>query len=158
MIDEKTVNLTTGRQPERMLPEEIRSLIEDTITGFCGDCGIEGSEDGDACESCIMNRFSDYIIPKSSVMFDGKRIWIPDDTRFRFIYSDGSIFEYSLKVIDITHVELRRTDGNEDDRKYGVLTLHVNQLESMIRDPEATAEVRTGYEKQDWKPIREAIG
>lgn len=153
-MEDKVINLTTSRQPERMLPKDRRTEVENLITEFCGAlCTDEEVEDDG--RSCALQRFSDWLIPKACMLWDGRRLWIPDETRMRFTYSDGSTFTYVVGVIDVTHVELCRIDGSADDRKYGQTVLHTAQFESMVSDPKACVEV---LEDRGWTPLKAAVG
>lgn len=160
---EKAINSFTSKQPEKMLSKEWRSDIENLITKFCGAfCPDNLAED--TCKNCVLQRFSDWLVPKAFIVWDEKLLWvpdekrirflwIPDETRMRFTYPDGSTFTYIVGVIDVTHVELNRIDGSTDDKKYGHIVLHVNQLESMIQDTKAKVEILT---YSGWTPLEEA--
>lgn len=152
-MEDKVINLTTSRQPERMLPEDRRTEVENLITEFCGAfCADTATED--TCRNCILQRFSDWLTPKAFIRLNAReRLWIPDGMRIRFTYPGGSTFTYIVGVIDVTHVELGRIDGSADDRKYGQTVLHTAQLESMVSDPKACVEV---LEDRGWTPLEEA--
>ena len=159
-MENKVINLTTSRQPERMLSKDRRTEVENLITEFCGAFCAE-VETEDTCRSCTLQRFSDWLVPKAFVLRSvGKRLWIPDGTRMRFTYPDGSVFTYVVDVIDVTHVELSRIDGNADnwnrtmDWKYGQVVLHTAQFEAMVSDPNAEVEVLAD---RGWMPLEEAI-
>ena len=152
-MESKVINLTTSRQPERMLSKEWRSDIEDLITEFCNAVCTDAEGD-DYGRACALQRFSDWLVPKAFIFWNGKRLWIPDGTKMRFTYSDGSAFTYVVGVIDVTHVELSRIDGSADDRKYGQVVLHTAQLESMVDDPKACVEV---LEDRGWTPLKAAV-
>lgn len=100
---------------------------------FCAQCAEENNlANDDSCKECKIQKFLKFLKPKALFYHDGKKSWLPGGSLISFHYNDGTVIRYMIHVIDITHVEARRINGTDEEQKYGVLTLHHMQLESMI--------------------------
>lgn len=107
-------------------------IIENAVDDFCAQCAENGLADDDSCKECKIQNFLKFSKPKALFYHDGKKGWLPEGSLISFHYNDGTVFRYMIHVIDITHVEARRINGTDEEQKYGVLTLHHMQLESMV--------------------------
>lgn len=99
---------------------------------FCAQCAENGLADDDPCNECMIRRFLKFLKPKALFYHNGRKGWLPEGSLISFHYNDGAVIRYMIHVIDITHVEARRINGTDEEQKYGVLTLHHMQLESMV--------------------------
>lgn len=98
---------------------------------FCAQCAENGLAD-DPCNECMIRRFLKFLKPKALFYHNGRKKWLPEGSLISFHYNDAAVIRYMIHVIDITHVEARRINGTDEEQKYGVLTLHHMQLESMV--------------------------
>lgn len=114
-------------QPTKMFSKTEIAHFSDASAEFCMNC--EESEEN--CSNCILNKFLEFIRPKAFILINKKRVWLNDDSGIMFIYNDGSKSEYIITVIDCTHVELCKCEGNQECTS---TTLHILQLESMIQE------------------------
>ena len=115
-----------------MLTSEQFHDVQNEADDFCAQCAENDLENDDPCQECMIRRFLKFLKPKALFYHDGRKGWLPEGSLISFHYNDGTVFRYMIHIIDITHVEARRINGTDEEQKYGVLTLHHMQLESMI--------------------------
>lgn len=118
-----------------MLTKEQFDIVENAADDFCAQCAENNdaaAADSDSCKECMIRKLLRFSKPKTLFYHDGRKGWLPEGSLISFHYNDGTVIRYMIHVIDITHVEARRINGTDEELKYGVLTLHHMQLESMI--------------------------
>ena len=114
-----------------MITREAYETIDNSVSEFCSEC-IASADVAD-CESCVMTRFIDYVIPKCLFYRDGKKDWLREGTLVRFIPYDGTETIYhKIHIIDATHLDAVRYTPGGGEIEDATLTLHHAQYESII--------------------------
>lgn len=108
--------LLTYLQPENIGSEKQISEFKESIGYWCGFCQKTLS-DRAKCDTCMVPRLIDFVRPKALVLYHDVKIWLADNTIIRFTYPNGIEYEYSINVLDITHVEMTRSDMDETSGK-----------------------------------------
>lgn len=108
--------LLTYFQPENIGSEKQISEFKESIRYWCGVCQ-KTVPDSTRCNDCMVPRLIDFVRPKALVLYRDMKLWLADNTIIRFSYPNGIEYEYSINVLDITHVEMTRADMDETSGK-----------------------------------------